>query len=294
MKRKIKRLELHIARHCNMSCRGCSHLAPLASSNYINEDITIQSLKILEPLLTCDTVHLLGGEPLLYDNITEFAYKVKQIGIANKISLATNGLLLDKVDRSFWNVIDEVNISIYNYNNDIINKITECAKQISLDYNTKFNLYYFESFREPYSEVKCQDTKLVQQVYESCVITHNWQCFNLYNDFLFKCPQACILVDNVSIGGSMANGVKITKDNELQQNLTYYLESSTPLPACYHCLGAVGKKFPIQQIKNKEKWRSYQQKDYKEMIDSEFMEKILQANVSNIDSIDTTTRTVHI
>lgn len=287
MKRRVKRLELHVSNHCNLSCRGCSHLSPLETTNFIDEDITLRSMEILKSLLTCDTIHLLGGEPLLYPNIAEFVYKIRKVGIANKVTIATNGLLIDKMDMSFWKAIDEANVSIYKYGKSTIDKIYEYATNISRVCNTEFNIYHFCCFREAYTENDSTDYNLTKKVYQSCVVAHNWECFNLYEDYFFKCPQAWALAKHLDCGGYSANGIRIITDKGLEQMLSDYLNNREPLPTCAHCLGVVGRKIPLQQVAQEEQWRKYQQKPYESMIDMEFMDTILQNSVANVDDIDT-------
>ena len=33
----VKSLEIHVSYHCNLSCKGCSHMTPLEKEKYIDE-----------------------------------------------------------------------------------------------------------------------------------------------------------------------------------------------------------------------------------------------------------------
>ena len=44
---KIESIELHISNHCNLCCRGCSHMTPLEEKGFINLEDTINSFNIL-------------------------------------------------------------------------------------------------------------------------------------------------------------------------------------------------------------------------------------------------------
>ena len=103
---EVESLEIHVSNHCNRSCKGCSHLSPLESVFFIDLDEISKTLKILSKYLHCDVIRLLGGEPTLNDSLLEIVEKVKKIGISNKISIPTNGTILNKISEDIINNID--------------------------------------------------------------------------------------------------------------------------------------------------------------------------------------------
>lgn len=34
----VESLEIHVSNHCNLSCRGCSHISPLEKKEFLNEE----------------------------------------------------------------------------------------------------------------------------------------------------------------------------------------------------------------------------------------------------------------
>lgn len=112
-------VEYHIAWHCNLKCKGCSHY-----SNLISEPVfgTIASFtQILARLreLFDDVllIRLLGGEPLLNKDIGSFVLVSREHFPNAKIILFTNGLLIPQLDEQTLAVFREnkVIVNITNY-----------------------------------------------------------------------------------------------------------------------------------------------------------------------------------
>ena len=109
----IESLELSISYHCNISCKGCSHCSPLFEKEYFDVYNEIKNLKILSEYLNIKIVKLIGGEPLLNKDIDKIIQILKEESIGDKIYVATNGLLLNKMSEYFWKNIDGLEVSIY-------------------------------------------------------------------------------------------------------------------------------------------------------------------------------------
>ena len=65
----VESLEIHVSNHCNLSCRGCSHISPLEKKEFLNEENMYLVLKKLSSVLHCKVIRLLGGEPTLNSNL---------------------------------------------------------------------------------------------------------------------------------------------------------------------------------------------------------------------------------
>ncbi|MGG4340430.1 radical SAM protein [Paenibacillus lautus] len=278
----VKSLELHASYHCNLKCRGCMHLSPLETPGFIDIDEIIDTLTELKKYLRTDTIRILGGEPLLNKNILDVVYKVKSVGIADKVSLTTNGTLLSKADPKIWGLLDEVEISNYKYSKGFIEKLIDDCKKITANNNIRISIYNFESFREPFSEIKNSDIQLVKDIYNNCLFAREWQCFNVFEGYFFKCPQAFALSRKLSCGDYNANGIRILENSNLHEQLVEYIDSSEPLPSCHHCLGSVGKRFDIQQVE-KPKWMSCQSADVPSLLDYNFLEESRSKGLQNVE-----------
>lgn len=111
-------LEVHLADHCNMNCRGCSHFSPIAERRLFDPGDYRRDLRRLQGLFsTVRVVRLLGGEPLLNPRVTEFMTATREIFPKAKITLCTNGILLAKMPEGFWQACRdcsaEIEVSVY-------------------------------------------------------------------------------------------------------------------------------------------------------------------------------------
>lgn len=114
----IPRLEVNIVDGCNLNCKGCSHF-----SNLFPQDSTCsiseyeQDLKQVRKLGKLVRLRLLGGEPFLTGNLSEYICIARRIFPEADIELVTNGLLIPKIDKQILREIriNEVSISISAY-----------------------------------------------------------------------------------------------------------------------------------------------------------------------------------
>ncbi len=112
-------MEYHVADHCNMNCKGCGHCANIIPdaefpdlNNYKNELIRLKEL-----FDGIGLIRLLGGEPLLNEELKEFITLTRQYFPFSNLHVVTNGILLTEMpDRLVQVLHDEcvtVDISLY-------------------------------------------------------------------------------------------------------------------------------------------------------------------------------------
>lgn len=278
----VESLEIHVSNHCNLSCRGCSHISPLEKKEFLNEENMYLVLKKLSSVLHCKVIRLLGGEPTLNSNLENIVSKIKEIGISDEISIPTNGILISKLSENILNNIDIVEISNYNYNEKISKNLIEWAKK-NKDKVTTY-IYLYDYFREPFSYHKNANKQLVDDIYKTCIISQKWQCFNVYGEYFYKCPQSLAICKNIENCSFDKNGIKILGNQNLEEELEKYINSISPLQACDYCLGTVGKKFKIMQV-SKEKYKKEAEKNIEEMLDKEFLKKSLEEDVGDMFTV---------
>ncbi len=123
--------EVNLADHCNLNCQCCNHFSPLADATFLDCKQWEKDLKRLTELVPRPVgfVSLLGGEPLLHPKINEVMQVTRKWLPHTQINLSTNGLLLPKMEREFWEVVRELGVSIIatkypiNFDYDNCNKI---------------------------------------------------------------------------------------------------------------------------------------------------------------------------
>lgn len=260
-------------------------MTPLEEKGFINLEDTINSLNILRKYVHCDVIRLLEGEPTLNPNLENIVNEIRKTNIADNISIPTNGILLDRLSDNILKKVDIIEVSNYNYSDIKANKIIEWCKEKKDKFNNiKFYIYMYDSFREPCVIKKNRDEHLIKKIYDTCIIAHKWQCFNVNNNYFFKCPEAMALCKNIDELQIDENAIYITDSDELEEKIKNYINSEKPLPTCSYCLGTTGKKFKIEQT-TKEKYMDYVNKNIDELLDKNFLNKCIDNDIGDMETV---------
>lgn len=126
--------EMDLCGHCNLKCEGCAHFSPLAGESFTDLDEARKSFERLSELAggEVEYIHLLGGEPLLHPQVTDFFEMARECFPVGRIELVTNGVLLPTMPESFWQVAakERITISVTKYPIKLdIEKIFELASK---------------------------------------------------------------------------------------------------------------------------------------------------------------------
>ncbi len=263
-------IEINAVRHCNLSCRSCSHSSPIAScSEYDFKDIE-KDLSKLSQYLHSEFVRLLGGEPLLHSNFLEVLKAIKQTNISDKICLVTNGLLLDNISDEMLKYIDKIEISIYPLNKNLLQKIKNNALKLP-EKGVKVRILEYSNFRESISQHSTDNQELKQLIYETCQVAHNWRCITVDNGRIYRCPQSMIYSEK---NNNLSDSICISELSNIYDLLTF-LENNNYLNSCSCCFGSVGKKINHQQIKRDE-WINILPETIESGIDEEYARTLVK------------------
>lgn len=133
--KKMERLhfEVHLADHCNLNCKGCSHFSPLSDKGFVNLEELKNDFGRICAITKGDvrSIELLGGEPLLNPEIIEIVKVTRRYFQNTFIEIITNGLLLNQQSEDFFETCRENNIAIeitqypINVNYESMKKIIE-------------------------------------------------------------------------------------------------------------------------------------------------------------------------
>lgn len=256
-------LELVVAEQCNLTCRACSHLSPVAPKNFANPVETGRALGVLYTAFHMKVVKLMGGEPLLHPDFAAVVAAVRSTAPSAELHLVTNGHLLSRMDLSELDGIDQITVSIYA--SAPIARSGRAALEQADRRGIRVVQQAMEQFNESYCEHPHSDPDMTRRIYRACKIAHDWNCFTLRAGFFYKCPQAYALttvLGSAASGAHADNGVDLTDPAfadpaVLADRLHDYLSADQPLPACRHCLGSSGRAFRHEQLPRR-LWRSAQ------------------------------------
>lgn len=179
-------LEIAVTELCNLNCKACSHFSPLAEpedqQTFAEFQVDLNRIQELFPIIY--TIRLLGGEPLLHQDIFEMARYTRKLYPQSSITIVTNGLLLPEVDDRNMSLLarNEIrfDISLYPPTSTKRDKIEQkCSK-----YGVKYKFTNpIESFRVRFDPTGNNDGA---SSYRECSIGKT--CTYLYKGRLSGCP----------------------------------------------------------------------------------------------------------
>ena len=259
-------LEINVVEHCNLACRSCSHLSPVVRPALVDNEQLERDLHILAKHYHVGQVRLLGGEPLLHRDLRSVIDIVRASGVTDRISITTNGVLLDRAPDTVWEAVDDIWISEYpgfEFDEDTRSAFVSKART----FGVRLRLRSYDSFRESYSELGTDDDPLVQKIFDRCIVVHVGRCHAVAGGYFFKCAPSYFISKVLHPDESVPpDGLEIADGDDFGSRLLAFLTSRTPLPACRNCLGTSGREIPHQQVRRSE-FRAVQRRPTEEMID---------------------------
>jgi organic radical activating enzyme len=260
--------EINIVEHCNLSCRSCSHLSPVMRRHEMDPQLLERDLTLLGRHYHVGLVKLLGGEPLLHRGLLEVIGAVRRCGVADRIAIITNGVLLTRMPAEFWAAVDKVIVSLYPGNKQTAEDLDRW-RQTATAAGVDLVIQPTDQFQESYSELGTEDQRLVRRIYRSCDLAHTWRCHTITDGHFWKCPQAYFLAKLLGPDQEhlrYEDAVRIDDEPTLAERLLAYLESPEPLDACQHCLGSAGKAFPHARVSRGD-FRAAQRRPSEDLVD---------------------------
>lgn len=245
----INSMEIHAVYNCNLSCKDCMHFSPIEPTHYLSNLELKSDLCKINRIVSVDVLRLLGGEPLLHPNLGQLAKTAQASQIAKTISISTNGILLSQFadDDDLWSTVSECEVTLYPVTQKLHNSIIQTCCEISNKYGTLFSIYFCNSFRKSGSPQK-HDDAITNCIFKTCIVSRQWQCFNLFEGKLFMCPQALSISRNIDLPNTCENYVDLSDEVDLENRIKQYVERPNPLPICYYCYGSCGTLCQHTQI----------------------------------------------
>lgn len=248
----MKAVEYSVAYHCNLKCSSCSHMSPFLAKNFPKIESYYNDINTLQNVIHANEIRLLGGEPLLNPEITQYAKIAKRANIANIVAVTTNGLLLHKMDRDFWHNVDKVTITRYP-NISINEERMQIFRDLSKQNDVILEEYYNSDFRTSIVSTPHPKDFITKIIYLTCENVHKYHCHMIHEGFFYKCAVPPFLNEYLSKIGvfdynKSEDGLNLYKTNNLYEDLKEYLLKQRTLDACQYCLGYLGKSLSHCQL----------------------------------------------
>jgi len=249
---RTQAVEFAVADHCNLRCAGCSHMSPFLKSSLHSEDELERDMSQLATVMLADEIRLLGGEPLLNPRIVAILKSARASGIAKRVVLTTNGLLLHTMSEEFWANVDEVRVSLYpgarptqRLIDQSVNRARECG--------TRLILSEYSSFRVTMVTEPHPSDAITAMIFRTCKNAHLFHCHLVREGWLYKCACPSYLSEYLGKMGRSGyraedDGFDIHGATNLHEQLWNFLTNNRTLDACQHCLGYVGNKQAHHQL----------------------------------------------
>lgn len=91
----LAQLQYEAARHCNLKCKGCAHFTPLSGKGFGDLESFSRDLERIRALVDqIGEFRLLGGEPLLNEELYRFVQEARRLYPRAAITVLTNGIRL--------------------------------------------------------------------------------------------------------------------------------------------------------------------------------------------------------
>ena len=236
-KHEILDFEVHLCEHCNLNCRYCDHFSPIAEEAYTSIEDLDKDFSKLASLGAeyIGRIKLLGGEPLLHNQLLDIVKMTRHYFPYSYIEICTNGLLLKKQKELFWEVLHNYDIHIlitkYPIKDLDFSDVLQTAEKSEVD--IKFvNVEEKTMWMLP---VDLTGTQNHMKNYYSC-----WrfnECVTLDHGKIFDCPRvAHIHHFNNYFGKHIPVTDKDYISLESVESLDEILEYlSKPIPFCRWC-----------------------------------------------------------
>ena len=239
---QTRSLEAHIVDHCNLACAECCSYSPHLPS-WCAEPVDLErDLRLAARFVAPTVFKLVGGEPLLHPRISEMAKVAADSGIAPRISLTTNGLLLGRMDDDFWRYLDAVTVSLYPkpiLPESTIELANERADRFGVELNWKKQEHFVVMNRSPRRSDKSESA----EIFKRCWLRE--RCHLIKAGHFYTCTRPPHLMTLMGDDESyLGDGFSLLDPGRGVDELLDYLTRDQPLEACDHCHGGDSEMRP--------------------------------------------------
>jgi len=232
-------LHIHLADHCNLDCRGCDNFSPLSPEVFADIAVVERDCARISELSggQVGEIQLLGGEPLLHQQVIDFMNIARKYFPTVAIKMITNGVLLLKQKTDFWEACRRNNIEIVVTKYPI--KINhEAIEKRAKEENVKFSFY--GSTAEVEKNMQCMPLDLsgsqnVRDSFLRCDRANH--CVALDNGKIYTCTIIpYVKYFNTHFGKNLPvsekDYINIYKAKSIDEILAFI---ATPMPFCRFC-----------------------------------------------------------
>lgn len=227
-------LEYHVADHCNLNCKYCTHYSPLVKEPVFTDFEKFKSdLSLLKTRIEdIGVIRVLGGEPLLNPQLPKFIAYTRSLYPQSVITIVTNGLLVDKISPQLIETMQK-NIAFFHISYyPPLQKRISAIKQFLVDQKIPFTISpKIEKFNKTQILEESEDEDFFYSCFQAtCTCLHEGKLSPCYAPFTTKYFNQAFdqaLPENEGIDLAQATDMTL---EDLKCSLLY------PLERCKYCI----------------------------------------------------------
>ena len=225
-------IQYHVTRHCTLRCAHCATQSQAGKQKPWSVDIEVfkRDLIQISKVFNLHELLIIGGEPLLHPQIDELVKFAKQINVAKAITVHTNGQLLEKQSDTFYQYVDNINISVYPNVNINYNKIASFIENINTKYMVSLNMSDRSRFN--IMEAAPDANRDTQHIFDTCECSITSDNPIVWDGRYYKCAGA-VIANTLDADGCDLN----------EEDVIEHLADKKHMKACLTCLGSSGPSF---------------------------------------------------
>jgi hypothetical protein len=229
---RLSHIQYHLTEHCNLNCKACSHFSSIAKPEFKDIEQNKKDLTRLSQLFDgIDRIIIMGGEPLLHEKVLEFAINARNLFPCSNITIFTNGILLPKMDKNFWETLNknsiEIEMTVYPLFHKIKDEMIEVAR--------KYGIRLLTVPKKSFAKFLVLDGSLdKQEMFNKC---DGKICHNIRNGMIATCYMPFFIDHfNKKFNENLPNNdvLNIYDENITTQKIIDFL--NTPNEICKYCL----------------------------------------------------------
>lgn len=241
-------LEAHLTHHCNLRCRYCCTLSPHLAPWSVPVEELRRDLEAAATALRPALFKLTGGEPLLHPDVLGCLEAARSSGIAEQVSLTTNGFLLARAPDALLAALDRITLSRC-ASAPLPRSALDAIEARCREHGVLLTVKAIDRFQRLDREEEGDEAE-TRAVYAGCWLRQ--RCHLVHRGRFYPCTRPPHVEERLRSLGRPADlsgpdGVDLHAP-ELLSRLLARLERGAPLATCRLCLGASGGFFPHEQL----------------------------------------------
>lgn len=269
-------IEYNLAEHCNLRCKHCDQASWMLPPKFADLVSFRRDMEVLSTVLRAAELKFGGGEPLQHPQLLDFLRVAREIQIANRLILLTNGVLLHKAPDELWELVDGMWITIYP---GVKHRFDwEWVQRKADEHHIWVWRKETPEFAERLLVEELRNDEFVQMVFQNCSLAHLESCHTIHEGRYYICSPSVwqeprLAASGITFENRESDSVAIHDNAGLHEDLDNLIRRQEPLKACRYCLGSWARSSPNVQLTRKggAEFQARQPQDLADLVDPEII-----------------------